>query len=237
MIKVVAAVRRRPGMTHQEYLTYITEVHGAIATKNKMTVRKYIQNHVSDAAFGTTGDPTHLTVLPRDSVTELWFDDLAGLGACFSDPYTREVVGPDGVHFSDLPTAISLLVQEGEAQGQEPAPGAAKVLWFLKARDGVEPGQFRTQWSQADARAGAAPGVTRRISEPVLVLDQQAGGGADYFGGQDMISYDGLQSLWLAPGDPVAAMRSYEELFLEKDAHWLDPSRSFWLIATEHQVF
>jgi len=236
MIKVIAAIRRRPGMTHQEYVKYITEVHGAIAAKNKMTVRKYVQNHVVDAAFGATGDPAHLNVLPRDSVTELWFDDMAGLALCFSDPYTREEIGPDGVHFSDLPTAISLLVHEGEPHGQESAPGMAKAMWFLKARENVEPEQFLAQWAEADVRAADASGLARRVSEPALVVDE-AGGGAGYFGGHDMIRYDGLQTLWLEPGDPVAAIRGYEELFLKNQTEWLDSSRSFWLIATEHRIF
>jgi hypothetical protein len=236
MIKVIAAIRRRPGMTHQEYIQYITEVHGAIAAKEKMTVRKYVQNHVVDAAFGATGDSTHLNVLPRDSVTELWFDDMAGLAACFSNPYTREVVGPDGAHFSDLPTAISLLVHEGESHGQERAPGTDKVMWFLKANDNVEPEQFLAQWAEADARAADASGLALRVSEPTLGV-AQAGGGTDHFGGHNMIRYDGLQSLWLEPGDPVATMRRYEELFLKKGTEWLDASRSFWLIATEHSIF
>ena len=34
MIKMLAAVTRRPGMTHAEYLAYIQHVHGKITTGN-----------------------------------------------------------------------------------------------------------------------------------------------------------------------------------------------------------
>jgi hypothetical protein len=237
VIKVVAVLRRRPGLTHQEYIDYIVDVHGDLAAGNKMTVQRYVQNHVFDAAFGATGDGTHQNVLPRDSVTELWFEDMAGLGATFADPYTREVIGPDGPNFQDMPSALSLLVEEGEVHGEKQADGAPKVLWLLKARDGVKDQEFIQRWKQADERAAKASGVVRRVSEPAFVPEQSGGGGTDYFSGGDMIRYDGLQSLWVDARDPVKAMREYEELLLQDAADWLDPSRSFWLLAKEHEVY
>ena len=42
---------------------------------------------------------------------------MAGLTACFSDPYTRETMGPDGANFSDLSTAVSLQVEEQPVRG------------------------------------------------------------------------------------------------------------------------
>ncbi|WP_405959478.1 EthD domain-containing protein [Streptomyces sp. NBC_00024] len=107
MIKLVAAVRRRPGRTHAEYAEYIENVHGGIALADRLTVRKYVQNHVLDGAYGALGDVGYQVTLPRDSVTELYFDDLESMGQTFADPYTREVVGPDAVNFSDQPAALA----------------------------------------------------------------------------------------------------------------------------------
>ncbi|WP_181807933.1 EthD domain-containing protein [Streptomyces shenzhenensis] len=98
MIKLVAAVRRRPGMTHAEYAEYIEKVHGGIAVANKLTVRKYVQNHVLDGACGALGDVGYQVTLPRDSMTELYFDDLESMVQTFADPYAREVVGPDAAN-------------------------------------------------------------------------------------------------------------------------------------------
>ena len=52
MIKMMAAICRKPGMTHAEYLAYVQHVHGAISTEQPLTLRRYVQNHVFDAAFG-----------------------------------------------------------------------------------------------------------------------------------------------------------------------------------------
>jgi hypothetical protein len=45
MIKLMAAIRRRPGMTQQEYFPYIREVHGGLSKAHPLTVRRYVQNH------------------------------------------------------------------------------------------------------------------------------------------------------------------------------------------------
>ncbi len=37
-----------------------------------------------------------------DGVTELWFDDVAALARCFSDPEYLRVVRPDEASFLDL---------------------------------------------------------------------------------------------------------------------------------------
>ena len=62
---------------------------------------------------------------------------MAGLTACFSDPYTRETMGPDGANFSDLSTAVSLQVEEQPVRGKAGGKGSLKALWFLKAKDNV----------------------------------------------------------------------------------------------------
>ncbi|MER5796383.1 EthD domain-containing protein [Streptomyces sp. NPDC059627] len=111
--KLVAAVRRRPGMTHAEQADYIRTVHRGIALANKLTMVKYVQNHVYDRAYGAIG---YQVPLPRDSVTELYFEKLETMAYIFAEPYTRDVTGPDGVNFSDLLAALSVLVEEKQTQ-------------------------------------------------------------------------------------------------------------------------
>ena len=40
MIKMMAAVCRRPGMTHDEYVAYVQHVHAAISNENLLTLRR-----------------------------------------------------------------------------------------------------------------------------------------------------------------------------------------------------
>ena len=237
MIKVVAAIRRRPGMAQAEYFDYIENVHGKLARDNPLGLSRYVQNHVKDAAFGVTGDASHLTVLPRDSVTELWFEDFPALGRTFADPYTQQVLGPDGKNFSDLPTALSLLTSESGEWGNT-AQGL-KIMYFLKAAQSATPEVFAQEWTAADLRArtsGAILGGIRShaISPPPGA--PQGGGDNDYFGGKDMIAYDGIQSLYVAPETAIQDFRAYEAIFTDGSAPWLDRSRSFWLLTKEVKI-
>ena len=109
MTKLMAALRRKPGMTQEEYFSYIRNVHGALSKAQPLTVRRYVQNHVFDSAFGAATDPAYQIVFHRDSVTELWFDSFESMGETFAHPYTREKIGPNGVNFSDLSTALAVL--------------------------------------------------------------------------------------------------------------------------------
>jgi hypothetical protein len=241
MIKLVAAVRRRPGMTHAEYADYVREVHGGIALANKLTLRKYVQNHVFDSAYGAIGDTGYQVTLPRDSVTELYFDDLDTMAQTFSDPYTRDVVGPDGVNFSDLPTSLSLLVEEHLTEVPRPGPGAVKVLYFLKASEGLEPEDFRQRWQQAHADVLAdASGPARYLHgyewNPALPGD----GMAEYFGGSESPAYEAYAALWFDDGEAVAGVRAYEEALVkhaEKYGPFHQPSLSFFLLTQEVVIF
>jgi hypothetical protein len=101
MIKMLAAVCRRPGMTHAEYVAYIQYVHGKLATDNPVGLRCYTQNHVFDSAYSTRLQPTHILEIPYDSVTELYWDSAEDMNTNFANEYVRTKVGPDGVNFGD----------------------------------------------------------------------------------------------------------------------------------------
>ena len=92
MIKMMAAICRKPGMTHAEYLAYGQHVHGAISNENPVTLRRYVQNHVFDAAFGSSAEPVHAQTVARDSVTELWWDSPQDMAANFAHEHVRTKV-------------------------------------------------------------------------------------------------------------------------------------------------
>ena len=55
-IKLMAASRRRPGLTRAEYFRYIEHYHGTVARLERFKIEQYIQNHVIDGAFGVLSD-------------------------------------------------------------------------------------------------------------------------------------------------------------------------------------
>jgi len=240
MIKMLAAICRRPGMTHSEYVAYVQHVHGAISTENPVNLRRYVQNHVFDAAFGSEAEAAHSMTVARDSVTELWWDSPADMAANFAHEHVRTKVGPDGANFADVSRTLSLVAVEAEQPVARPGRACgAKVLHYLRSADGLALPEFFERWAVAHERALAeAPAAAaairrcvhnRQLSEfnPMLA----------YFGATDVPVYEGVASLWFDDTASVGAFRSYERALLavnaEPGAAFYQPAQSFFVYATE----
>jgi EthD domain len=238
MIKMMAAIRRRPGMTMQEYFPYIQEVHGRLTKAMPLTVRRYVQNHVFDGAFGAAGDAGYGIVFHRDSVTELWFDSFESMGQTFSHSYVRDKIGPDGANFSDLGTALALIAREVDVQVPQPGGHApVKILHFLRKLAELPLDEYFNRWVEATkAILRERPRVAAAIGR--CVCSQQLPAGNPllvYFGGKDMPVYEGVASLWFEEAGALGAFRAYQADLEERNrqAPFFAPSESFFLMARE----
>ena len=95
MIKMMAAICRKPGITHAEYLAYVQHVHGAISNEQPLMLRRYVQNHI-DGERTRPDIPT--TAVEIDGVAELWFDDQAALETAAHTPEMK-ALHADGAKF------------------------------------------------------------------------------------------------------------------------------------------
>lgn len=244
MIKMMAAICRRPGMTHAEYLAYVQHVHGAISNENPVALRRYVQNHVFDAAFGSRAETTHAMAVARDSVTELWWDSPRDMQATFGHEHVRTKVGPDGANFGDVSRTLSVVAVEAEQPVPHPGPAVgAKVLHYLRMAQGLALPEFFERWARAHERALVAAPVAasalrrcvhnRQLSEfnPMLA----------YFGAKDVPVYEGVASLWFDDIASVGAFRAYERALMDvnakADAAFYDPAQSFFVYATEVPIY
>jgi len=84
MIKLVFTLRRREGMSREEFQRYWREQHAPLVERlaDDLRIRRYVQTHASDtnldeALAGSRGSE------PRfyDGVAELWWDSLEDLRA------------------------------------------------------------------------------------------------------------------------------------------------------------
>ncbi|MFJ9121951.1 EthD domain-containing protein [Streptomyces sp. NPDC102394] len=243
MLTLIAAVRRKPGMTHRAFLRHLHHVHGPLAAANPLWIRGYVQNHVFDASFGAEGDPAHLTAFGRDSVTELRFDDLGALAATMSHPYSREVIGPDGARFNDLPSALALLTRtEVLMPPPETDADTVKVLHFVHGAQRLERDDIVDRWQTANKYL-----VDKEESEfnrvRGWVQHRQVTGAEEalhHFGGTETL-YAGVAALhYRSEDEALAHFPSYESSLRERSEEsggFYDPSRSFALYSREVTVF
>lgn len=242
MIKMIAAVCRRPGMTHAEYIAYVHRVHAAIARENPLTLRRYVQNHVFDAAFGTRAEPTHRMPVSRDSVTELYWDDFPRMGATFADPYTQQKVGPDAVNFADMSLTVSMIADEVPLAVPSPGPANAKVLHFLKKRPDMALPEFFARWTRAHQQAMQDEPLVAACVRQATQSRQNPQGDEllKYFGGAEDDRFAGVTSLWFDDEAGIGLFRRYEAALLranaQPDGAFYQPEASFFLYAREVDI-
>lgn len=246
MLNLIAAIRRKPGMTHQAFLHHLHHVHGSLAAANPLRIQRYTQNHVFDASFGTEEDAAHLTEFGRDSVTELQFDSMDALAATMSDPYSREVIGPDGARFNDLPSALALLTRPAvlmPAPAPTGAEGWVKVLHFVRMPQGAAPDDFTERWRAAQEQVLGDQAPHAKALRGCVQHERAPGAenALHHFGGGGEAAYAGVAALYYdTPDEALTHFPAHERSLRERSAQtggFYDPSRSFVLYSREVIVF
>jgi hypothetical protein len=164
-IKLIAASRRRPGLTRAEYQRYIEFYHGTIARQERFKIASYIQNHVIDGAFGVLTDSSHQQkVVDRDAVVELYFDNFRDMLETL-EPATPSAASQDGKFFADESTNIIVMAEEEEIPvpnalttfnpglGVVKGVGALKVIQYIMRDDDIYPEDYYRYWREAHDRA------------------------------------------------------------------------------------
>jgi hypothetical protein len=241
MIKMIAAVCRRPGMTHAECVAYHHQVHGALSREVPTALRHYMQNHVFDSAFGTAAEATHGQVVARDSVAELYWDDADGMRATFGHAHVQQKVGPDGPRFSDVLSTANMVAHEVPLPVPQPGPGNAKVMHFLRAAQGVDLATFFARWTAAHSHALAqAPAAAQALRRAVQNRQiPEANPMLAYFGSRGL-PHEGVAALWFDDEASIGLFRAYEAALLAFNANpaqtFYVPGESFFVYAREARI-
>ena len=254
-IKLMAASRRRPGLTRAEYFRYIEHYHGTVARLERFKIEKYIQNHVIDGAFGVLSDADgHKNkVADRDAVVELHFDNFRDMLATLEpEGVTTSRANQDGKFFADEPTNIIVMAEETELPVAKPMPdfnpglgepgnGALKVMQFIMRRPDVFPQDFHRLWRQAHDEALAASPYANDMFRKIVVSkrsrvnDNDAAARA-HFKMVDPPVYDLVVSFILDSMEQVGAFRQYFDAVTASALEFADWSESFFLYVRQVRI-
>lgn len=84
MLKTVYMLRRKQGMTIEEFQRYWREVHGPLVCKHGpiLGLKRYVQVHTRLPEGARRADPLRGEMQePYDGVAELWFDPASATGS------------------------------------------------------------------------------------------------------------------------------------------------------------
>ena len=120
MIKVIGLLRRKPGISREEFLRHWKDHHGALAMRVPefaRHVRKYVQVHRVSIPQLDAQERYNQTGLPMeyDGAVEMWFDSPESMQKAFAalaDPVACKELREDEDRFIDGKNTLSVMVGE-----------------------------------------------------------------------------------------------------------------------------
>ncbi len=105
-MKVFELMKRKEGLTHEEFVRHWEEQHGPLVARVVPGIRRYLQNHL--VRLDSDEEP------PFDGVAEVWYEETMTwqklMDFYFSD--AGKVLRDDEERFMDHSKSIALVVQE-----------------------------------------------------------------------------------------------------------------------------
>ena len=108
MIKLIILMKRREGLTHEEFIKYWKEEHGPLAMKTYPRIKKYVQNY---------GVKMNDKEPPYDGVVELWYDSYEDWKKGADDYNTTEAgkaFKEDEKKLLDRSKTVYIMVEENQ---------------------------------------------------------------------------------------------------------------------------
>ena len=118
MIKLVFTIRRREGMTRDEFQRYWRNEHAQLVERHAevLRIRRYVQTHARDTdADGALAGPRGSEPRHYDGVAELWWDsveDLLEASSSEEGQIAANALLEDERRFIDLPSSPIRLGEE-----------------------------------------------------------------------------------------------------------------------------
>jgi len=104
LIKRLSFLKRKSGMSKEEFFRYWREAHGPIALKLP-GLRRYVQCHTLPAMY-TSGEPVF------DGAAQIWFADLRVMQEMLESKEYVEETRPDGAKFIAPAGIVTLIAEE-----------------------------------------------------------------------------------------------------------------------------
>ncbi len=188
MYKVVTLLKRRPGLTVEDFQARWRTVHGPLAAAGP-GVRRYVQSHALLQGYAK-GE------LIFDGIVEAWFDSPAAYGAFGRSPAAAAAAAAAEDLLDRSRTVVMPVEVHVIKNGAVPA-GAVKNIEFVNRRPGMALQAFRAYWREVHGPIAARIPVLRRYEQNHLEREAYAAGPAP--------RYDGLAITWF---ESTADMKS-----------------------------
>jgi uncharacterized protein (TIGR02118 family) len=253
MIRLVFALRRKAGMSLQEFHDYWRLRHGPLVASfaTDLNILRYVQTHTLDDPANEAAQRARGNMEPHyDGVAELWWDTEAALEeavATEAGAAAGAALLADEQRFIDLPNSPLWLAYEypqvnptPENVVALPKSNVVRVFFPLRHVESMSEERARHYWLTQHGPIvrshSAATGVlcyrqVHRANHPMDAALQQARG-------TKVPSYLGHAEAWVDRGRAPSTdeARRAGQAFIEDERNFIDFERSTFLFGKEHTI-
>jgi len=221
MIKVITCIKRKPGMSVEDFQAYWRTDHAEVV-KGLPNLRRYIQSHALPGGY-RKGE------LPYDGIAEIWVDDVDTLRANAGGA-AYEAIQRDEENFIDRPNMATILTQEHIIKDGPIPEGAVKNIEFVPRKTGMEVEAFQIYWRDVHGPIAAEIETLRRYVQCHVLLGAYRKLEPPAFDGIPMAWFDNIADMRISgASEPYARTKADEVNFLE-------PGKIGTILTQEHVI-
>ena len=222
MIHLLMAIKRKDGLSREEFSRHWREVHAPLARRIP-GLRGYVQNHSP-------------SVLSRsqayDGVVEVWMDDRDALKVAFASHAYRNGAYVDEFTFVDIMHVLRLTARDEvllDGDLPDSSPPLLKRISFLKRKPDMTREAFSRYWKDVHGPLAAElPGLRRYVQcHAVPAVD----GSEPTWDGAAALWFDSLADLHYALASPA-----YRDAVQPDAANFVDPDSVVTLLTEEYRI-
>jgi uncharacterized protein (TIGR02118 family) len=221
MVKIAILMKRRPGLSVEDFQDHLRTRFGPLAVRGP-GLRRYVQSCALPQGYAR-GE------LLFDAVGEMWFDSLDDDARCVRSPEFA-AAREDENAFLDRTRTLTMpmdvhVIKDGVIPGN-----AVKNIEFVSRRPGMALDEFRTYWRNVHGPLAAKIPSIRRYEQNHLALGEYQKGAAP--------RYDGLAVTWFASTAEMRSGAATAEYAATRadEAHFLPEGHLPTIITREHVV-
>jgi uncharacterized protein (TIGR02118 family) len=179
MLKVITLLKRRPGLSVEEFQARWRKVHADLAA-GVAGVRRYVQSHALLQGY-QKGE------LIYDGIGEAWFDSFEAFDAAAASPEFG-IASRDLSEFTDVSRTVVMPVDVHVIKDGAIPEGAVKNIEFVNRRPGIALDAFRRYWREVHGPIASRIAVVRRYEQNHVKAAVYAISGS--------VPFDGLAITW-----------------------------------------
>jgi uncharacterized protein (TIGR02118 family) len=219
MIKAITFVKRRPGMSVEDFQAYWREKH-PLVVERLPGLRRYVQSHALLSGY-RKGE------LLWDGIAEVWMDDVEAFRRL---PGTREYDAVLADEKAFIGRSAMLLVDDVVVKDGPVRADGVKNIEFVNRPKGMDVERFHAYWRDVHGPIAARIPVLRRYVQSHARMGAYKGGREPIYDGCAITWFDSTADMRLSATTPEYAATRADE------ANFLPPGHLPIIIAKEHVV-